>query len=125
MTDRRLFLVILLALPFLMTGCVETVLKVTNHTGAEIQFTTAHTGKTYTIPQAATREVPHTVGTVSISRPGQGGWNYETISVPDLSDQTIKGMQRLTLPVSVEPDGMIVLPSGRKLAPREKPKSSE
>jgi hypothetical protein len=102
-------------LALFLAGCVETELKVTNHTGDDIQFTTGHTLKTYAIRSGATVVVPHTVGTVSITTTHHRVWNYDVIRVPDLQSEVKHGYQRLTLPVSVEADGAIVLPSGRKL----------
>ena len=91
----------------------------TNHTGGEIQFTTMHTGKTYTIPARATRTVPHTEGQIVVTGPQREVWTYDGINVPSFYSETKKGTQRLTLPVSVESDGTIVLPSGRKFIPKK------
>src|SRR5882724_8044721 len=100
-----------------LAGCVETELKVTNHTGGGIQFTTGHTLKTYSIAAGKTVTVPHTSGVVTIATTHREVWKYNVISVPNFKSEVKHRYQRLTLPVSVEVDGAIVLPSGRKLLP--------
>ncbi|MEP6670114.1 MAG: hypothetical protein ABJF10_13220 [Chthoniobacter sp.] len=112
--------VLLLALSLLLTGCVDTELKVANHTGGEIQLTTHHTLRTYTIPAGATRRVPHTIGTITIAAPGNVVWSYEVVDVTRLESEVTRGVQRLVLPLQVNGDGTIVLPSGRKIKPSGK-----
>lgn len=108
-----------LALVFLVTGCVLTELRVTNKTGGEIQFYSGHTKKVAKIPVDVNVVVPHTAGTVIIITHQDDVWEYDAVDVPDFSSELTKGFKKLILSISVEPDGAIVLPSGRKILPSQ------
>lgn len=110
----------LLALVAILTGCVLTELRVTNHTGGQIQFYTGHTKKVKTVPLGATVVVPHTAGRVIIIAQDDAVWEYDMVDVPQRVGEVTSGIKRLVLSVSVEPDGTIVLPSGTKISPSQK-----
>jgi len=103
-----------------MTGCVLTELRVTNHTGGQIQFYTGHTKKVRAIPAGATVTVPHTAARIIIIAQNDEVWEYDMVDVPKYSGDVTSGVKKLVLAVSVEPDGAIVLPSGIKILPSKK-----
>ena len=117
MRRSRFPVLLLLALLVLLTGCVETVLKVTNRTGANIQVHSGHTGQSFRIADRGTVKVPHTAGPIMISTAQGQTWGYTNICVPDLTNEVTKGFHRLTVSLSVGPTGEITLPSGRKIEP--------
>lgn len=119
---RRSFILgsYLLVIVILLTGCVVTELKVTNHTGGEIQFYTGHTKKTTTISSGATVVVPHTAGRIIVITHRDEVWEYDSVDVPDFTSELTKGFKKEILPISVESDGTIILPSGRKILPSQK-----
>jgi tricorn protease-like protein len=104
----------------ILTGCVLTELRVTNHTGGQIQFYTGHTKKVKTVPAGATVVVPHTAGKVIIITQNDEVWEYDMVDVPQHVGDVTSGVKKLILSVSVEPDGTIVLPSGTKISPSQK-----
>ena len=106
----------LLALVVLSSGCVETVLRMTNATGGTVDVWSGHTKQSVSIAAGRTVDVPHTGGTVSISRPNQV-WRYDELDVFDYRPETIEGIQKLTLPLDIHADGTLTLPSGRKIEP--------
>jgi hypothetical protein len=121
MAFTRTFTVLLLAaVAVVFTGCIACELRVTNHTGGSIQFYTGHTKKAVQIPDGATRTIPHAVGRIIIITQQDEVWEYDTVVVPGLSKETLKGFQRLTLPLTVEPSGVVTLPSGSKIEPLQK-----
>lgn len=111
-----LFYVILFALVIVLTGCVATELRVTNHSGGSIKFYSGHTKQEVVIPAEATVTVPHTAGKVMIARQDVV-WTYDAVSLGDLSAETSKGFKRLTLPITILSNGTISLSSGRRLEP--------
>lgn len=115
-----LSLLSLTAVTVFLNGCIAHELRVANHTGGAIQFYTGHTKKTVRIPSCATVIVPHTAGRVIIITQQDDIWEYAAVDLPDFSSDTIKGFKRVTLPVTVEPNGVITLPSGRKVEPTQK-----
>jgi hypothetical protein len=119
MKRSLIFASFLLVLTVLLTGCVLTELRVTNHTGGQIQFYTGHTKKVTVVPAVATVVVPHTAGRVIIITQQDEVWEYNAVVVPDYSSELTKGFKKLILPISVEPDGAIMLPSGRKILPSQ------
>ena len=122
----RTFTVLLLAtVAVVFTGCVACELRVTNHTGGSLQFYTGHTKKAIQIPDGATRTVPHAAGRVIIITQQDEVWEYDAVNVPDLTAETLKGFQRLTLPLTIEPSGDVTLPSGSKIEPSQKMKPKQ
>lgn len=115
----RIRILVLLALLVLVTGCIETALKVTNRTGGTILVHSGHTGQSFQIADRATVKVPHTMGPITISSEQGQTWGYTNICVPDLTNEVTKGFHRLTVSLSVEPTGEITLLSGRKIEPSE------
>jgi hypothetical protein len=114
------FALSLVALVMVLTGCVLTELKVTNHTGGPIQFYTGHTKKVKAVPAGATVVVPHTAGRVIIITQNDEVWEYDMVDVPQYVGDVTSGVKKLILSVSVEPDGTIVLPSGTTISPSHK-----
>ena len=110
----------LLALVAVLTGCVLTELRVTNHTGGQIQLYTGHTKKVKTVPAGATVAVPHTAGRVIIIAQDDEVWEYDMVDVPQYVGEVARGVKKLILSVSVETNGTIVLPSGTKISPSQK-----
>ena len=110
---------LLLALMVTLTGCVLTELRVTNHTGGQIQFYTGHTKKVKAIPPGDTVVVPHTAGRVVIISHSDEVWEYAMVDVPSYVGEVASGFKKLVLSVSVEPDGTILLPSGAKIPPSQ------
>ena len=108
----------MLALALFLTGCVATELKVINRTGSPIQFYTDHTKKTCIISDGDTVTVPHTAGRITVITPKKETWHYDALTVPDYASETIKSLQRLTLPVTIGPQGTVTLRSGRKIEPK-------
>ena len=109
-----IFTLFLLALVVLLTGCVLTELRVTNHTSGQIQFYTGHTKKVTAVPVGATVVVPHTAGKIIIITQRDEVWEYDAVDVPDFDSELTKGFKKLILPISVEPDGAIILPSAER-----------
>lgn len=111
----------LLVLSILPGCCVHTELRIANHTGRPLDFYTGHTHRTISIPAGRTIRLPHTSGEIAIR---QEGWlyRYRGISVPAHYDETIKGIRKLSLPIIVDPGGVITLPSGERLMPWGKSK---
>ena len=121
MTLRRTFAFLLLAaFAMVLAGCVECELRVTNQTGGPIQFYTGHTKEAVQIPAGATRSIPHAAGRVIIITQQDVVWEYDAVDVPDLPAETIKGYHRLTLPLTIEASGSVILPSGKKIEPSQK-----
>lgn len=110
----------LLALAAILSGCVLTELRVTNHTGGQIQFYTGHSKKVKAVPAGATVVVPHTAGRVIIITQKDEVWEYVMVDVPHYVGDVTSGVKKLVLSVAVEPDGTIVLPSGTKISPSQK-----
>ena len=117
MTRSRQLAIVLMALVALFSGCVRTELRVTNRTDGSIQFYTGHTKKAVQIQAGATVSVPHTAGRVIIITQQDEVWVYDSVDVFDFPSETTKGYKRLTVAISVAPDGMITLQSGRKIQP--------
>jgi hypothetical protein len=103
-----------------LTGCVACELRVTNHTDGPIQFYTGHTKKAVQIPAGATRTIPHSSGRVIIITQKDEVWEYDAVNIPDFTADTSKEFKRLTLPLTVELSGVVMLPSGRKIEPSQK-----
>jgi hypothetical protein len=121
MTLTRTFTFLFLAaFPVLLTSCTECELRVTNHSNGSIQFYSGHTKKAVEIPVGATRTIPHAAGRVIIITQEDEVWEYDAIGVSDFAAETLKGYDRLTLPLTVEPRGVVVLPSGKKIEPSQK-----
>ena len=99
-----------------LTGCVATELRVTNHSGSSIQFFSGHTQKSVSIPLGATVTVPHTSGKAIIAQ-RDVVWTYDSVDVFDFPSETSKGFKRVTLPIVVQSNGVVSLPSGRKIEP--------
>jgi len=95
---------------------VSTELKVTNNTGGAIQFYSSHTKKTMTIDVNVKQTVPHSSGRIIIITQDESVWEYDNVDVAD-SKESLEGFKRLTLPIAVESDGTIRLPSGKKISP--------
>ena len=110
-------LLFMLSLALFLAGCVVCELRVTNHTGGAIQFYTDHTKRTVRIPDGATRTIPHAAGQIRISTEQAEVWEYDAVNVPELTTETKKGFQRVTLPLTVGSNGIVVLPSGKRLQP--------
>ena len=126
MTRARTATVLLVsALAVVLTGCIACELRVTNHTGGSIQFYTGHTKKAVQIPAGATRTIPHSSGRVIIITQQDETWEYDTVNIPDFTADTSKGFKRLTLPLTVESSGVVMLPSGRKIEPSQKMKPKQ
>jgi hypothetical protein len=117
--------VLISALAVILVGCIACELRVTNHTGSSIQFYTGHTKKAVQIPAGATRTIPHSSGRVIIITQQDEVWGYDAIDIPDFTADASKGFKRLTLPVTVEPSGVVMLPSGRKIEPSQKMKPKQ
>jgi hypothetical protein len=118
--SRKTLLLALSVLTVILSACVGFELRVTNHTGGSIQFYTAHTKKAFQIASGATATVPHVSGRVIIINQGDEVWEYSTVAIPDFPSDTTKGFKRVTLPITVESNGVITLPSGRKIEPTQK-----
>ncbi|MDB5336226.1 MAG: hypothetical protein JWN70_1845 [Planctomycetaceae bacterium] len=117
---RAVTLLLISAFAIFLAGCVACELRVTNHTGGSLQFYTGHTKKAVEIPAGATRTIPHAAGRVIIITRQDEVWEYDAVAVPDFMADTSKGFKRLTLPLTVEPSGVVTLPSGRKIEPSQK-----
>lgn len=100
-----------------LSGCVACELRVTNHTGGLIQFYTGHTKKTVRIAAGGAATVPHSAGRVFIITEQDQIWQYGVIDVAAFSGDAIKGFKRLTLPVIVETNGLMILSSGKRIEP--------
>jgi hypothetical protein len=109
-----------LALALALTGCVATELNVTNATGGAIQFYSGHTKRAVRIPAGATVAVPHTEGRLIIITGGDEVWQYASVSVLEFPNETAKAYKKVVLAVAVQPDGTLLLPSGKKIAPAQK-----
>jgi len=123
-TRAKIFLFVS-ALAVVLAGCTLCELQVTNHTGGSIQFYSGHTKKAVQISAGATRTIPHAAGRVIIITQQDEVWEYETVDIQDFYADTSKGYDRLTLPLTVEPGGVITLPSGRKIEPSQKLKPNQ
>jgi hypothetical protein len=108
---------LLAALAILLVGCVACELRITNQTGGAIQFYTGHTRETVQIPAGATKAIPHTAGQLSITSQQGKVWKYDNVDITEYGADTSKGFKRLTLPLTVGADGVLSLPSGRKISP--------
>jgi len=117
---RTFTFLLLMAVAVVFTGCVACELRLTNHTGGSIQFYTGNTKKAVQIPAGATRTIPHAAGGVIIITQQDEVWGYDAVDVPDFTTETLKGFQRLTLPLTVEPSGVVTFRSGRKIEPSRK-----
>jgi hypothetical protein len=118
--SRTTLLLLSAALALALSGCIACELRVTNHTGGSIQFYTGHTKKAVQVTSGATVTVPHTAGRVIIITQQDEVWEYASIDLPGFTSDTIQGFKRLTLAVTVQPSGVITLPSGRKIEPSQK-----
>lgn len=125
MTRSQISKFFILTFTFILTGCIATELKVTNRTGGVIQFYTGHTKMAVAIKDGATVTVPHTVGRIIIITQQDVVWQYDAIDVSNAPTETIKGYQKLTLPVSIDSSGSITLPSGRKVEPTQRLKPQQ
>jgi hypothetical protein len=120
MKRRLTFALSLLVLVAVLTGCVLTELRVTNHTGGQIQVYTGHTKKVKAVPVGATVVVPHTAGRIIIITQNDEVWEYDMVDVPQHVRDVTSGVKKLILLISVESDGTILLPSGTKISPSQK-----
>jgi hypothetical protein len=114
--------VIAFALALLASGraahaYVSTELKVTNNSGGAIQFYSSHTKKTTSIDAGVKQSVPHSSGRIIIVTHDDNVWEYDNVNIADYSNESIEGFKKLTLPIAVESDGTIRLPSGKKMSP--------
>lgn len=96
---------------------VLTELKVTNNSGGAIQFYSSHTKKTTPIDANVKQSVPHTSGRIIIISHDDDVWEYDNVNIFDYSNEWVEGFKKLTLPIAVESDGTIRLPSGKKISP--------
>jgi hypothetical protein len=123
MTAARLSSIALLTLGGFLAGCyVRTELCVTNRTGTGIYVYSGHTKNITTINAGATGVVPHTMGSLIVITQQDDVWEYD--EVQSIVAEAYRGHKRVSLRVDIGPDGVITLPSGRKLEPtqRIKPK---
>jgi hypothetical protein len=122
---RTITVFLLAAVAVVFTGCTTSEspaseLRVTNHTGGSIVFITAFTRYAVHIPAGATCAIPLVVGRVTIITQQHEAWNYEAIDVPDFRADTLKEFNHVTLPLTIEPSGIMTLPSGRTIEPSQK-----
>ena len=114
----RYSVIILVALALLLTGCVTTELRVENKTGTGIYLYSGHTKDLTTIPAGATATVPHTSGQIIVITKQDNVWDYNDIDA--LVAGATKSYKRVSLHVTIERDGSILLPSGTILIPTRK-----
>jgi hypothetical protein len=113
---RRLTIFMLASLVPLLTGCVDTELRISNQTGTGIYVYSGHTKRITTIPAGATGVVPHTAGKIIIITQQDEIWEFADVNV--LGDEASKGYKRVSLQVQLGPDGTMTLPSGKSLTPK-------
>jgi hypothetical protein len=114
----RVSTLILAAVALLMTGCVDTDLRVTNRTGTVVHVYSGHTKKIATIKADATVTVPHTSGRVIVITGRDEVWEYD--NVQSLVDEATRSYKRVSLHVDMSSDGSITLPSGKTLTPTQR-----
>ncbi len=96
-----------------------TELEISNRAGQLIAFYTDHTKKTVQIPTGETVVVPHTDGALVVTTGAGVTWTYNSLNLssPELQNDVRRGRLRLTLPLTVEPSGSLLLASGRRIEP--------
>lgn len=114
----RYSVIILVTLTLLLTGCVATELRVENKTGTGIYLYSGHTKDLTTIPAGATATISHTSGKIIVITKQDNVWEYNDIDA--LMAGATKSYKRVSLHVSIEADGSVLLPSGNKLTPVRK-----
>jgi hypothetical protein len=100
----------------LFTGCVDTELRISNQTGTGIHVYSGHTKNITTIRAGATGVVPHTSGTIIVITQKDEIWEYMDVST--VVGEASKGYKKVSLEVRLGPDGVMILPSGKKLKPK-------
>jgi hypothetical protein len=114
---KTICLALLTTLAVFVAGCIACELRVTNHTGGVIQFYSGHTKQAVQIGNETTRTVAHAGGRIIIITQEDQIWEYDTVNTPDFASDLSKGFKKLILPLTVESNGVLVLPSGRKVEP--------
>jgi len=114
---RTVTVLLLAVMAILLVGCVACELRVTNQTGGTIQFYTDHTRQTVSISAGATKTIPHTSGRLTITSQQGKVWNYNALDIFNHEANTTKGFKRVTLPLTVGANGVLSLPSGKKITP--------
>jgi hypothetical protein len=110
-----LTLIAVLAFSFLQPGCVNTELRVDNQTGTGLQVYSGHTKQVTSIPAGAVVAVPHSSGRMIIISHRDQVWEYDEVTT--VGDEANRSDFKVSLPVKLEPDGTMILPSGKQLAP--------
>jgi hypothetical protein len=98
---------------------VATELRITNRVGQSIALYTDPTKRTVQIPVDAIAVVPHTEGRVTVTTGSGAIWNYGSVDVPglDMQNEAWRAHLRLTLPLTVERSGTLLLACGRRIEP--------
>ena len=85
-----------------------------------MQLYSGHTKLAVQIPAGATRAIPHAAGSVIIITQQDEVWQYDAVDVLHFNADTSKGFRSSTLHLTVEPGGVMTLPSGTKIEPSQK-----
>ncbi len=103
-----------------LTGCmIPSSLVVKNRTNGPIVLKTYHTGKSYTVENDKSLEMPHSRGDLDISTTNGQKWHYTNVVVAG-TQGVVKRHKMifitcLKLYVLVSPDGTLhVLPGGKR-----------
>ncbi len=101
---------------------LATELRITNCVGQSIALYTDHTKRTVPIPVDSVAVVPHTEGRVTVTTDSGVIWTYGSVDVagPENQNEVWRAHLRLTLPLTVERSGALLLASGRRIEPLSK-----